>query len=74
MIIIDVYILPRFSVQVRRTDKKSEAHYYPLEEYMTHVDNYYLGLDLASPSGIPVLRRVFLATEEKSLITEARKK
>lgn len=65
---------PIVGVQIRRTDKKIEAELYPLEEYMTHVENYYLGLDRADPSAAPVRRRVFLMTELSSLITEAKTK
>lgn len=63
---------PIVGVHVRRTDKKVEAKLFPLEDYMIHVENYYLFLDLKA--GVPVRRRVFLASEQSSLIMEAKKK
>lgn len=41
---------------------------------MEHVENYYLSLDLASPSSPPTARRVFLATELPSVVSEAKLK
>ncbi|XP_063884468.1 alpha-(1,6)-fucosyltransferase-like isoform X2 [Scylla paramamosain] len=65
---------PIVGVHVRRTDKTSEAKLFPIEEYMIHVENYYQSLDLKSPLGVPAHRRVFLASDQSSLITEAKKK
>lgn len=62
------------SLHVRRTDKISEASYQPLEKYMKHVEEYYLSLDLASPDGPPTPRKVFLATEDPAVVTEAKNK
>ena len=61
-------------MHVRRTDKIHEAPRQPLEKYMKHVENYYRSLDLASPSAPPTPRRVFLATEQPSVVQEARLK
>ncbi|KAK8375098.1 hypothetical protein O3P69_011318 [Scylla paramamosain] len=63
-----------FSNPIVGTDKKTEAKLFPIDEYMIHVENYYLDIDLKSTSVVPVRRRVFLASDENSVITEAKKR
>ena len=55
-------------LHVRRTDKTSEAAYHPLHEYMTYVEEWYDAHELLHPG---TKRRVYLATDESSLINEA---
>nr|XP_045595345.1 alpha-(1,6)-fucosyltransferase-like [Procambarus clarkii] len=62
---------PIVGVHVRRTDKKSEASYHDLEEYMEQVEQYYNGLQIVNPN---VTRRIYLASDEPSVFTEAKKK
>ena len=61
-----------FSVHVRRTDKVgTEAAYHSIDEYMGHVKTWYDDLALAQPD---VVRRVYLASDDPTVITEAQKK
>eukprot|EP00057_Strongylocentrotus_purpuratus_P015348 XP_011669822.1 PREDICTED: alpha-(1,6)-fucosyltransferase-like [Strongylocentrotus purpuratus] len=72
---------PIVGIQVRRTDKikgrnaknnfKGEAKFHGIEEYMDHVEKYYQELEKRKEVSV---RRVFLATDEVSLLYEARKK
>uniref|UniRef100_A0A1A9VF78 Alpha-(1,6)-fucosyltransferase n=1 Tax=Glossina austeni TaxID=7395 RepID=A0A1A9VF78_GLOAU len=63
---------PIVGVHVRRTDKlKSEAALHSIEEYMTHVEDYFLTLE---STGTTITRRIFLATDDAQVIDEARKK
>lgn len=64
---------PIVGVQIRRTDKLSahEAKFYSLEEYMGHVTNYFLQRQRHQAVGE---RRVFLATDDPSVLAEARLK
>ena len=65
-------ILFCFSVQVRRTDKINlEASFHKIEEYMYYVDLYYKKLELSEKVD---KRRVFLATDDPSVLSEARRK
>ena len=65
-------ILFLFSVQVRRTDKINlEASFHKMEEYMYYVDLYYKKLELSEKID---KRRVFLATDDPSVLSEARRK
>eukprot|EP00057_Strongylocentrotus_purpuratus_P025195 XP_011679669.1 PREDICTED: alpha-(1,6)-fucosyltransferase-like [Strongylocentrotus purpuratus] len=60
------------SVQVRRTDKLvQEAKFHFIEEYMLYVEEFYQ--ELEKRQEVPV-RRIFLATDEASLLEEAKKK
>lgn len=59
-------------IHVRRTDKVgTEAAFHSIDEYMTHVDNYYTMLKLSQPD---VVKRVYLASDDPTVITEAQKK
>lgn len=67
-----IRILLSFSVHVRRTDKVgTEAAFHSIEEYMTHVEDYYLTLET---NGTKQTRRIFLASDDARVIEEARKK
>lgn len=48
-------------MHIRRTDKISEAAYHDIDEYMTHVADYYAQLELTRPVAE---WRVFLATDD----------
>lgn len=57
---------------MRRTDKVgTEAAFHSIEEYMTHVEDYFLTLEI---NGTTVPRRIFLASDDARVIEEARKK
>ena len=59
-------------MHVRRTDKVgTEAAYHSIDEYMTHVEDYYSALKLRQPD---VVKRVYLASDDPTVITEAQKK
>ncbi|KAL7744240.1 hypothetical protein ACLKA6_009202 [Drosophila palustris] len=63
---------PIVGVHVRRTDKVgTEAAFHGIEEYMTHVEDYYRTLEI---NGTSVVRRIFLASDDARVIEEARKK
>ncbi|XP_034105397.1 alpha-(1,6)-fucosyltransferase [Drosophila albomicans] len=63
---------PIVGVHVRRTDKVgTEAAFHSIEEYMTHVEDYYRTLEI---NGTSVVRRIFLASDDARVIEEARKK
>ena len=61
-----------FSIHVRRTDKVgTEAAFHPLEEYMQGVEEYYNQLELTQPVD---RRRVYLASDDPSVLADAKKK
>ena len=60
-------------VHVRRTDKVgTEAAYHELDEYMTEVENYYGTKEMANE--LNGKRCVYLASDEISVLKEAKKK
>lgn len=60
-------------IHVRRTDKLiREAKYHDLEQYMEQVKQYYDRL--ARKQGAEVTRRVYLASDDPTVLDEARKK
>ncbi|EDV91777.1 alpha-(1,6)-fucosyltransferase [Drosophila grimshawi] len=62
---------PIVGVHVRRTDKVgTEAAFHGIEEYMTHVEDYYRTMEV---NGSSVVRRIFLASDDARVIEEARK-
>jgi glycoprotein 6-alpha-L-fucosyltransferase len=61
---------PIVGVHIRRTDKIKEAAYQPVEAYMEEVDDYFDQLELTGP----IVRRIFLSTEEPDIIKEVREK
>ncbi len=59
-------------VHVRRTDKVgTEAAFHPIEEYMVHVEDHYKSL--AQRMHVDK-KRVYLATDDPSLLQEAKSK
>ena len=59
-------------VHVRRTDKVgTEAAFHPIEEYMQHVEDYYQMLGRRTHVD---KKRVYLATDDPSLLQEAKSK
>uniref|UniRef100_A0A1I8NTE8 Alpha-(1,6)-fucosyltransferase n=1 Tax=Stomoxys calcitrans TaxID=35570 RepID=A0A1I8NTE8_STOCA len=63
---------PIVGVHVRRTDKVgTEAAFHSIDEYMTHVEDYYLTQEI---NGTSMARRIFLASDDARVIDEARKK
>lgn len=67
------FVKPVVGVHVRRTDKVgTEAAFHHIDEYMGHVEDYYLRLELRQ--GKPAERRVYLASDDPKVITEARSK
>ncbi|ESO93492.1 hypothetical protein LOTGIDRAFT_178508 [Lottia gigantea] len=63
---------PIVGVHVRRTDKVGvEAAFHSIDEYMIHVQEYFDKREMIEPIS---QRRVYLATDEPSLLTEAREK
>ncbi|XP_073815042.1 alpha-(1,6)-fucosyltransferase 8 [Musca autumnalis] len=63
---------PIVGVHVRRTDKVgTEAAFHSIDEYMTHVEDYYLTQEI---NGTTMTRRIFLASDDARVIDEARKK
>uniref|UniRef100_A0A023FVF4 Alpha-(1,6)-fucosyltransferase n=1 Tax=Amblyomma parvum TaxID=251391 RepID=A0A023FVF4_AMBPA len=64
---------PVVGVHVRRTDKVgTEADFHSLEEYMEYVDDFFERLALKG--GPPPTRRVYLATDDPKLLSEAKTK
>lgn len=63
---------PIVGIHVRRTDKVgSEAAFHDIDEYMVHVEDYFLTLDKLYSS---VKRRVYIATDDPSVIDETKRK
>ena len=62
---------PLRRIHVRRTDKRSEAAYHDIDEYMNHVVNWY---DTYEQRHSDVERRVFIATDDISCVKDAREK
>ena len=67
-----------FSIQVRRTDKiNTEAAYHKVEEYMDHVEAWYNKLELRrlkQGETDPLIRRVYVASDDATVLPEARRK
>lgn len=63
---------PIVGVHVRRTDKVgTEAAFHSIDEYMGHVESYFTTLKMTQPD---VVKRVYLASDDPTVITEAQKK
>lgn len=61
---------PIVGVHVRRTDKVgTEAAYHGIEEYMSHVDEYYNYLELKQTVD---KRRIYLATDDPKVMQETK--
>ncbi|XP_018333907.1 alpha-(1,6)-fucosyltransferase [Agrilus planipennis] len=66
------FVKPIVGVHVRRTDKiGTEASFHSIEEYMVSVEDYYDVLEMKEKD---VIRRVYIASDDPKVITEARKK
>ncbi|VDP23320.1 unnamed protein product [Soboliphyme baturini] len=62
---------PIVGIHVRRTDKLMvEAKFHPLSQYMASVEEWYAKKILRNASGTK--RRIYLATDDSSLLAEAR--
>ncbi|XP_075727343.1 uncharacterized protein LOC119165240 isoform X2 [Rhipicephalus microplus] len=61
------YKHPMVALHIRRTDKKKEAAFHDVAEYMQHAEEFYSSLALR---GQPVQKRVFIATDDPEVITE----
>lgn len=62
-------------VHVRRTDKVgTEAAFHALDEYMTQVEQYYGTKEMAEGVDLNKKRCVYLASDEISVLKEAKKK
>lgn len=61
-----------FSVHVRRTDKVgTEAAFHSIDEYMLYVSDFFNKLEMKEKVDV---RRVYLASDDPSVLPEARKK
>ncbi len=61
-----------YSLHVRRTDKVgTEAAFHPIEEYMVHVEEQF---QYMAQRGHVDKKRVYLATDDPSLLQEAKTK
>lgn len=69
---VDLYVRVCDRVHVRRTDKVgTEAAFHPIEEYMVHVEEHFQYMS----QRIHVdKKRVYLATDDPSLLQEAQTK
>lgn len=65
------YKHPIVAMHIRRTDKKREAGFHDVAEYMQHAEEFYSTLALR---GRPVQKRVFVATDDPTVITAIRSK
>ncbi len=67
-----MYRIHIFRLHVRRTDKiGTEASFHSLKEYMDHAEDYYDIVRNVQPN---VKRRVFIASDDPNVISEANKK
>lgn len=59
---------------MRRTDKVgTEAAYHDISEYMKHVEDYYVIFQYQNPT-LKFTKRVYLATDEPTVFSDARSK
>lgn len=67
-----LFITVLHRVHIRRTDKVgTEAAFHKLDEYMVHVEQYYKYKELTDKID---KKRVYLATDEPKLFSEAKRK
>lgn len=67
-----IYVSNEHSVHIRRIDKiGKEADFYDLDEYMIQVEKYYKIRELSEKV---IKKRIYLATDESTLFSEARRK
>ncbi|RXG59715.1 Alpha-(1,6)-fucosyltransferase [Armadillidium vulgare] len=63
---------PVVGIHIRRTDKVgTEAAFHSVEEYMERAEEYYKLVSLSDPN---IVRRVYIASDDPKVITEARNK
>ncbi|KAL1416775.1 hypothetical protein MTO96_027486 [Rhipicephalus appendiculatus] len=65
------YKHPIVAMHIRRTDKKKEAGFHDVAEYMQHAEEFYSTLTLRGQS---VQKRVFVATDDPTVITALKSK
>lgn len=65
------YKHPIVAIHIRRTDKKQEAAFHLVEEYMQHAEEFYSALAL---KGVAAKKRVFIATDDPSVISAIKSK
>lgn len=65
------YKHPIVAMHIRRTDKKKEAGFHDVAEYMQHAEEFYSSLAL---KGQFVQKRVFVATDDPEVITALKSK
>ncbi|KAH7939647.1 hypothetical protein HPB52_015541 [Rhipicephalus sanguineus] len=65
------YKHPIVAIHIRRTDKKREAGFHDVAEYMQHAEEFYSTLALR---GLSVQKRVFVAADDPRVITDIRLK
>lgn len=71
---IPFHLGPVVGLQIRRTDKVgTEAAFHSLEEYM-HWADLWFRVERTRLGGLPMSKRVFIATDDRSVIAEARDK
>ena len=65
-------------LHVRRGDKITEASFVNISQYMLHVDkwyrNYQLNLDKQGVTNENLIKKVFIATDQASLLAEFKMK
>ena len=63
------------SIHIRRNDKKTEAVFYKLSEYMQHVDRFYEDFFIQNPNvnDSKTVRTVYLSTDDFSAIDEIKR-
>ncbi|KAH7945519.1 hypothetical protein HPB49_011831 [Dermacentor silvarum] len=59
------YKHPIVSMHIQRSDKRLEAEYHTVSEYMKHAEEFYSAL---TSKGLAIEKRVFVATDEPSVI------
>jgi glycoprotein 6-alpha-L-fucosyltransferase len=65
--------LSNLRIHVRRTDKRSEAAFHDVSEYMKYVEDYYIIYQYQNPN-VNFTKRVYLATDEPTVFEDIRTK
>ncbi len=58
-------------IHVRRTDKASEADFYPLEAYLREADKFFELHQIKNPNEFNNIKNVYIASDDTSVTTEA---
>jgi len=61
------------AIQVRRTDKKTEAFYQPIEAYMKHVEEYFEKIEIENETKLEE-KRVYVASDDPNILDECKQK